>query len=64
MLHRPVESAVESGLASADAAATRAIPSLRADLTRLIADKDVKLQLLISIREHLVRIKAQVAAVE
>lgn len=52
--------AVERNQALADAAAVRAIPSLRPDLTRLIADKDVKLQLLSSLRNHLTLMKAQI----
>lgn len=50
--------------AKEDAAAVRAIPGLRADLTRLIADKDVKLELLNSLRNHLKLIKAQIASVD
>ena len=47
--------------ALADAAAVRAIPSLRSDLTRLIADKDVKLELLGALRNHLMLTKAKIA---
>lgn len=50
--------------ALADAAAVRAIPTLRADLTRLIADKDVKLELLASLRNHLKLMKAQIASAD
>jgi hypothetical protein len=55
---------VEPSQALEDAAAVRTIPTLRADLTRLIADKDVKLELLNSLRNHLVLMKAQIAAVD
>lgn len=50
--------------ARADAATVRSIPGLRADLTRLISDKDVKLELLDSLRNHLTLIKAQIAEVD
>lgn len=56
--------AFKPGQALADASAVRAIPSLRSDLTRLIADKDVKLELLRSLRDHLELMKAQIAAVD
>ena len=56
--------AIETSQASADAAAVRAIPGLRSDLTRLIADKDVKLELLSSLRNHLTLMKAQLASVD
>lgn len=56
--------AFEPSEALADAAAVRAIPTLRADLTRLIADKDVKLELLASLRTHLNLMKAQIASVD
>lgn len=54
----------EPSQALADAAAVRAIPGLSSDLTRLIADKDVKLELLASLRKHLTLMKAQLAAVD
>ena len=56
--------AVEPSQARADAAAVRAIPSVRPDLTRLIADKDVKLQLLGWLREHLILMKSQIAPMD
>ncbi len=56
--------AIEPGQARADAATVRAIPSLRSDLTRLVADKDVKLELLAWLRNHLALMKAQFATVE
>lgn len=56
--------AFEPSQALADAAAVRAIPSLRSDLTRLIADKDVKLELLGSLRNHLKLMKAQIASID
>lgn len=56
--------AFDPSQALADAAAVRAIPTLRADLTRLIADKDVKLELLESLRNHLKLMKAQIASVD
>lgn len=50
--------------AHSDAEAVRAIAGLRSDLTRLIADKDVKLQLLDSLRSGLTLMQAQISAVE
>ena len=63
-LTRNCKIAAEPRQALADAAAIRAIPNLGSDLTRLIADKDVKLELLASLREHLTLMKAQLASVD
>lgn len=55
---------LDQSKALADAAVVRAIPNLRSDLTRLIADKDVKLEFVAALRKHLVLLKRQIASID
>lgn len=53
---------IDRAAALGDAKAVRAIPSIHGDLARLIADDDVKIQLVDTFRAHVIELKNQVTA--